>query len=104
MLPQGGFAAQRLVRLGGCRAATFAQLPALPPTLQAWQSAHALVPQQTPSTQKLPGQAVGWSPAHGWPRRFLLPQRLVCGSQMLGGRQSASPVQAAWQAVAPLQT
>ena len=42
--------------------------------------------------------------AQAWPRRFLLPQRLVCGSQMLGGRQSASRVQVPRQAVEPLHT
>jgi hypothetical protein len=28
-----------------------AQVPALPPTLHAWQDPHAALPQQTPSTQ-----------------------------------------------------
>jgi hypothetical protein len=40
---------------------------------------------------------------HDWPRRFLLPQRFVVGSQMFGAKQSASPVQAPLQAVVPLQ-
>jgi hypothetical protein len=64
---------------------------------------HELVLQQTPLTQKLPVRH-SVVLAHGWPSRFLLPQRLVCGSQMFGGWQSPSPVQAARQAVAPLQT
>jgi hypothetical protein len=58
--------------------------------------------QQTPSTQLLP---VRQSPVavQPCPRRFLVPQRLVLGSQMSGDRQSPSTVQAALQAVDPLQ-
>jgi hypothetical protein len=100
VLPQGGLATQRLSALpSGVKA----QLPELVPTLHDWHNAHALVPQQTPSTQKFP---VRHSPvfAHAWPRRFLLPQRPVCRSQMLGGRQSLSPVHAPRHAVVPLQT
>src|SRR5262245_11872443 len=82
-------------------AGMLAQLPALPLTLHALQRPHALVLQQTPSTQKLPVRQ-SLLDAHAWPRRFLLPQRLVCGSQMLGARQSLSAVHAARQAVDPL--
>ena len=86
----------------GVPAPTGVHVP-LPERLQASQGAQLVEPQQTPSTQKSP---VRQSPviAHGWPRRFLSPHRLVFGSQMLGGRQSASAVQVALQAevVAPL--
>ena len=59
--------------------------------------------QQTPSTQVLPVKH--WSVVvHAWPSRSLLPQRLVCLSQIDGGRQSASTVHAARHAVEPLQT
>ena len=48
VLPQGGFGVQRL---SGFPTGVLAQLPALVPTLHDWQSEHALVAQQTPSTQ-----------------------------------------------------
>jgi len=83
-------------------AATLAQLPALLPTLQAWQVPHALLLQQTPSVQKFPvRQSV--STLQVCPSRFLLPQRLVIGSQMSGDWQSVSATQAPLQAVVPLQ-
>jgi hypothetical protein len=41
---------------------------------------------------------------HAWPSRLLLPQRLVCLSQIDGARQSLSAVHAARHAVVPLQT
>jgi hypothetical protein len=102
VLPQGGFAAQR--PCGSLTpSATLVQLPALPATLQAWQVPQALALQQTPSTQLAPvRQSV--VAEQDWPRRRLLPHRLVWGSQMFPVRQSASLVQAALQAVVPLQT
>jgi len=84
-------------------AGRLAQLPALPVTLQAWQVGQAPTLQQTPSTQLLPVKHSALEP-QGWPRRFLLPHRLVIGSQMFGLWQSASEAQAALQAVVPLQT
>jgi len=102
VLPQGGLVAHRPC---GSRllAGTFAQFPAVPARLQAWQVAQAVALQQTPSTQLLP---VRQSPvvAHDCPSRFLLPQRLVTGSQISVPAQSASLAQAALQAVLPLQT
>jgi hypothetical protein len=53
VLPQGGLAGQRFI-VSATPTGMFAQLPALVPTLQALQSVHELVLQQTPSTQKLP--------------------------------------------------
>jgi hypothetical protein len=50
VLPQGGLGVQR-PPVSGLPAATFVQLPALVPTLHAWHNPHALVLQQTPSTQ-----------------------------------------------------
>jgi hypothetical protein len=50
VFPQGGLAAHRLA-VSGVPAGMFAQLPALPATLQDLQSAHDMVLQQTPSTQ-----------------------------------------------------
>jgi hypothetical protein len=102
VLPQGGFGVQRFM-VSVLPAGTLAQLPRLVATLHAWQRLHELVLQQTPSTQKLPvRQSV--VAVHGWPSRFWLPQRLVFGSQMAGDTQSRSRVQAARQAVLPLQT
>jgi hypothetical protein len=100
--PQGGLGVHWLCG-SGVLAATLAQLPALPVTLQAWQVGQAVALQQTPSTQLLP---VKQSPVavQVWPRRFLFPHRLVLGSQMFGDWQSASEAQAALQAVVPLQT
>lgn len=100
--PQGGFVAQRPC---GSRPfeGTFAQLPALPAMLQAWQVVHELELQQTPSTQLLPVKQSVLT-VQLCPSRFLVPQRLVLGSQMSGERQSASIAQAALQAVLPLQT
>jgi hypothetical protein len=96
VLPQGAWGAQRACGSASpCR--TFEHVPALPVTLHAWQVPHVDAPQQTPSTQKSPvRQSV--VATHGWPSRFLLPQRFVFGSQMSGARQSASTVQAALQA------
>ena len=100
VLPQGGLAAQRLI-VSGLPSGTFAQLPALPATLHELQSEHPLLTQQTPSTQKSPVRH--WLVVlQGWPDRDRLPQRLVFGSQMVGGTQSASAVQAPRHAVAPL--
>ena len=102
MLPQGGLAVQRpcgSVLFEG----TLAQLPALPVTLQDWQVPQELELQQTPSTQLFPVRQ-SLVAVQDCPRRFLLPQRLVLGSQMSGSWQSASAVQAALQAVLPLQT
>lgn len=102
VLPHGGLATQpprgSVVPIG-----TGAQLPAPVPTLHAWHRPHDVVLQQTPSTQVLPVKH--WSVAvHAWPSRFLLPQRLVCLSQIDGARQSLSTVHAARHAVVPLQT
>jgi len=84
-------------------AAIGAQVPGLLATLQAWQVPQTLVLQHTPSTQLSPvRQSV--VAAQACPRRFLAPHRLVLGSQISGDRQSASTVQAALQAVEPLQT
>jgi hypothetical protein len=102
VLPQGGFGVHRFI-VSRVPAGTFAQLPAAAPTLHDWQRMHELVAQQTPSTQKLPVRHSAVD-AHGCPRRFSFPQWLVCGSQMLGGRQSLSAVQTPRQAVEPLQT
>ena len=100
VLPQGGFAAQRLSGVAERRDGAVARART---DVARLAQAHELVLQQTPSTQKLPVRH-SLVFAHAWPRRFLLPQRLVCGSQMLGGRQSSSPVQAPRHAVVPLQT
>lgn len=103
VLPHGGLGAQPLG--AGVLIGRLAQLPALPATLHAWQSGQALVLQQTPSTQVFPvRQSVVL--VQVWPRRRLLPHRLVTLSQMLlgMGRQSVSLVQAARHAVVPLQT
>lgn len=102
VLPQGGFAAQRPI-VSALPSGTNAQLPALAPTLQAWQSEHPLLTQQTPSTQKRPVKH-SLVAAQAWPGRFRLPHRLVLGSQMVGGRHCASLVHAARQAVVPLHT
>jgi hypothetical protein len=66
-------------------------------------SEHALLTQQTPSTQKRVLKH-GMVLEHAWPGRPRLPHLLVLGSQMVGGTQSASRVQAPRQAVDPLQT
>ena len=102
VLPHGGLGVQRLIG-SAVPTGTLAQLPALVPTLHAWHSPHELVVQQTPLVQKL---SVRHSlvAAQGWPRRFLLPQRLVFGSQMLGARQWASLLQVPRHAVAPSHT
>jgi hypothetical protein len=100
VFPQGGFGAQRV-----CGSAvpegTLLQVPAFGAMLQAWQSAHDEVLQQTPSTQKSPVRHSAVL-AQDCPRRFLLPHRFVLRSQMLGARQSLSLVQAALHAWAPL--
>jgi hypothetical protein len=100
VLPQGGLAAH-----SACGSTspglTLAQVPALPTMLQAMHVPHIEAVQQTPSTQKLPvRQSVVC--AQVWPRRFLLPHRLVLGSQIAGARQSVSAVHAALQADVPL--
>jgi len=102
VLPHGGLGVQRLIG-SAVPTGTLAQLPALVPTLHAWHSPHELVVQQTPLVQKL---SVRHSlvAAQGWPRRFLLPQRLVFGSQMFGARQWASLLQVPRHAVAPSHT
>ena len=102
VLPQGGLAAQRFAGSGLPRG-TFAQLPALAPTLHDVHSEQPLLRQQTPSTQNRPVKH-SLVAAQGWPGRFRLPQRFVFGSQMVGDTQFASLVHAARQAVAPLQT
>ena len=78
-----------------------AQVPALPVTLHDLQVPQELALQQTPSVQKssLKQSLVA---AQAWPRRSLVPQRLVPRSQMSGARQSASLAQAALQEVEPL--
>ena len=102
VLPHGGLAGHP-PRGSAVPIGTGAQLPALVPTLHAWHSPHDVLLQQAPSTQVLPVKH--WSVVvHAWPSRSLLPQRLVCLSQMDGGRQSVSTVHAARHAVAPLQT
>jgi hypothetical protein len=50
VFPQGGLAVHRFI-VSALPSGTFAQLPALVPTLHAWQSEHELVLQQTLSTQ-----------------------------------------------------
>jgi hypothetical protein len=86
VLPQGGFAVQRAI-VSGLPVGTKVHRPELVPTLHAWQSEQELVPQQTPSTQKFPVRQ-SFVVLHACPSRFLLPHLLVCGSQMLGDRQS----------------
>jgi len=86
VLPQGGLAVHWPAG-AAVPAGTLAQLPAAVPTLHDWQSPQELLLQQTPSTQKLPVRQSAL-PVHGWPSRCWLPQWLVFGSQMLGGRQS----------------
>jgi hypothetical protein len=102
VLPQGGVGAHSECGSGEL-IATLAQLPAVPAMLQALQSGQLVVLQQTPSTHVLPDKQ-SLVLVHACPRRFLLPQRLVIGSQMLPGKQSVSSEQAALQAVDPLQT
>ena len=99
VLPHGGAGVQRFAG-SVVPTGTLAQLPALVPTLHAWHSPHAVALQQTPLVQKLPVRH-SLVAAQGWPRRFLLPQRLVCGSQMLGATQWASLLQVPRHAVAP---
>ena len=53
VFPQGGLAAQRFI-VSAAPTGTFAQLPALAPTLHDWQSGQELLTQQTPSTQVRP--------------------------------------------------
>jgi hypothetical protein len=94
--PHGGAAAQRACG-STCDGGTSLHAPSRVATLQAWQVPHAEVEQHTPSTQKLPDRHSSLVP-QAWPRRFLSPQRLVLGSQMLGEAQSASPTHAVLQA------
>jgi hypothetical protein len=98
--PQGGLGGQRPCG-SAAPAVTSAQAPSLPATLQARHEPQLAVEQQTPSTQKFPLRH-SLSAAQSWPRRFLSPQVFTATSQMLGGAQSASPVQVALHAV-PLQ-
>jgi hypothetical protein len=101
VLPQGGLAVQRFI-VSGCPSGTNAHVPALAPTLHAMQSGQEVVPQQTPSTQVLPVRQ-SLVAVQLWPWRRRLPQRLVCGSQMLGAWQSRSFRQTEKQAFVPLQ-
>jgi hypothetical protein len=67
VLPQGGLAAH-IFRGSVVPEGTFAQVPGLPATLQAWQRAQEVAPQQTPSTQVRPlKQSV--VTLQGWPWR-----------------------------------
>jgi hypothetical protein len=82
-------------------AGTLVHVPALPWTLQARQDPQETDPQQTPSTQVSPVRQSEVA-LQVWPCRFLVPHRLVFGSQMSGERQSASTVHAVLQLVVPL--
>jgi hypothetical protein len=75
VLPQGGAAGHPPCG-SVVLAATLAQLPALPVTLQAWQVGQVPVLQQTPSTQVFPVRH-STVDEQGWPSRFLLPHRLI---------------------------
>jgi hypothetical protein len=75
VLPHGGAAVHCPVG-AAVPAGRGAQLPAVVPTLHAWHSPHALLLQQTPSTQKLPVRHRSL-PVHGCPSRSRLPHRLV---------------------------
>jgi hypothetical protein len=100
LLPHGGFAAQPPCG-SAVPAATLAHDPASPGTAHDWHSPQDAELQHTPSTHELPvRQSDVW--VHVCPSRRLLPHRFVCGSQMLGSRQSASTVQAALHADTPL--
>jgi len=100
VLPQGGLAGQP--DLGsGVPAGTLAHAPANPVTAHDWQRGQDDVVQQTPSTQVFPVRQSSVE-AHACPSRFLLPHRLVLGSQMSGAWQSASVVHAALHADVPL--
>jgi hypothetical protein len=70
--------------------------------MQGWvASLHAETLQHTPSTQKLRvRQSI--DDAHASPWRFLLPQRPVILSQIVGATQSASVAQAPLQALEPV--
>lgn len=101
VLPQGGPGGH--ASLGSAvPAATLLHEPASPWTAHDWQRPHEGELQHTPSTHVLPVRHSDVC-AQVWPRRRLLPHWLVCGSQMLGKRQSESTVQAALQAETPLQ-
>ena len=67
----------------------FAQVPGLPGTLHDLQVPQEAAPQQTPSVQKLPVKQ-SLVAVQAWPRRFLVPQSWVMGSQMSGARHWAS--------------
>jgi hypothetical protein len=95
--PQGGAGTQRACG-SAAPTGTALQVPARPVTLQAWQVPHADIPQQTPSTQKLPVRHSSLE-LHACPRRFLSPQRLVDMSQMLPAAHWLSAVQVVLQAV-----
>lgn len=95
--PQGGAGTQRACG-SAAPAETALQVPARPGTLQARQVPHEDVPQQTPSTQKLPVRHSSLE-LHAWPRRFLSPQRLVDMSQMSPAAHWLSDVQVVLQAV-----
>lgn len=102
MLPHGGLGAHRPCG-SAAPTGTLVQLPALPGTLHAWQVGHAAELQHTPSKQLAPVRQSAVA-VHDWPRRRLLPQRFVSGSQIAGARQSVSTVHAPRQAVVPLHT
>ena len=102
VLPQGGLGAHRPCG-SAASSGTLVQLPALPVTLHAWQVAHAEALQHTKSTQLAPVRQSAVA-VQDWPRRRLLPHRLVWGSQIAGAWQSASAVHAPLHAVVPLQT
>jgi hypothetical protein len=100
VLPQGGLAAHAPCSEGEPDG-MFVHEPAKPGIAHDWHVAHEALLQHTPSTHVAPvRQSV--VAAQAWPRRFLLPHRFVCGSQMFGARQSASTVQAALHACRPL--
>lgn len=100
VFPHGGLGAHRPCG-SAASSGTLVQLPALPWTLHAWQVGHAAALQHTPSTQLAPVRQSA-VPVHDWPRRRLLPQKFVSGSQIAGARQSVSTVQAPRHAVVPL--
>ncbi len=95
LLPQGALLLPTQPPCGSAAPAeTFAQVPALPVTLQAWQVPQLALVQQTPSTQLL----LSHSPAlaQAWPGR-LRPH--VPSVQNLPGAQSEFPAHTVTQAV-----
>jgi hypothetical protein len=93
--PQGGAGVQRPAGSLSPEG-TGVHTPSLPLTPHEKQVAQLALPQQNPSTQKLPVRQSASAP-HDWPSRFLFPQALVIGSQIAGARQSLSDVQAELQ-------